>query len=341
MPLGSVAVALASIVMAVLVWANTDAFGKDSFCRGALGSKEVNSVLSGPGRLSDTVAEDEDPYGFPCEVERTQRIGNAPRTVLSTELVLQPADFALTSRNVWGNHASYSYFVGERAGAVSHERGWLLLPQKCLGTVPDSVRGDPLWHVQVDVENARSGKSELAAVLLRIAEHVTKQLGCDTTERWRSVPSELTGPADEEVRPTFEDLCGTRGFKPPDAVEGVRLATPTKERYTASGSTTGACELSFPGKGDRRLTFTRSADPTLVHGASLSGVGRDAFKATDRLLVPCGKQEVYAHVHSSDAYGAVLEEQTSPQKEAAVMHAWLRSYAKAVSSAHRCGPSGS
>ncbi|WP_245600728.1 hypothetical protein [Streptomyces sulphureus] len=338
MILGGV-VALALLAGAIWAWANTDVFGKETFCGKVLEAGEVDSILSGSGRLSDNSTEHDEPYGFTCEVERAQKIGGGPPAVLSTELALQPADFALSSRRVWDGHASYSYFTGERAGAVSHERGWLLLPQECLGTVPNSVRGDPLWSVQVEVENARPGKSDLAAVLLRIANHVTTKMGCDTTDRWRSAPIDLREPTGAETRPDDAQLCGN-SLTAPGALPEGRLSSPERERYTATGSTTGACELAFPGREDRRLTFTWSADSMLVHGASLEGVGRNTSKATDRVLVPCGDEEIYAHVHSSDAYGAALEDATSTQSEATVMRGWLRSYAKALASEHGCPSSG-
>ncbi|WP_078495634.1 hypothetical protein [Streptomyces xiaopingdaonensis] len=334
---GSVVV-LASVFAGILVWANTDAFGKEASCRDVLDAGEVDSVLSGPGRITDNARENTDPYGFACDVELAQKIGGGPPAELTTKLTLRPADYALSSVAVWDGHASYSYFTGERAGAVSHEQGWLLLPQKCHAVIPDNVRGDPQIYIQVELENTRADKTNLATVLLRTANHVTSKLGCDAPDRWRSSPIDLRGPTTTNT-PDNTALCGNT-LTPPDALPKGHLKTPEQEQHTAPGTTTGACELTFPGTGDRRLTFTWSTHPALTHGASLAGANRNLSKATDRVLVPCGDKKLYAHVHSSSEYGAALEDATSIKGEGTVMRGWLRSYVNALSAEHRCASSG-
>ncbi|WFB08972.1 hypothetical protein LRS74_19435 [Streptomyces sp. LX-29] len=313
------------------VWWNTDAFGRDDFCDGALSSAEVGAVLDGTGRL--TQASDgltPDATAPSCEVRRTSRLLGAEQPRLTVGLSNERADFAFQTV-VWKNPSGMSYLVGGATGAVSDTRGWVMLPAACRSKLGvDFGKTGTVPVIEVNVTDGDSTRQAVARVAVDAARHVTEKAGCP--DKALRSPVRLRGPVDSGHvrRSDTNKVCGIKGFRLPERAFIRGKAAPGTELYTGSGTRTWACDVYLQGRSTPQLTFSFSQDPVLAEAARFNGSKGTLGTHT---MVKCGPEEAYVGVEHNSAYQDLWLDNSPADDD---LDRVLRSFATAVAKDRGC-----
>lgn len=246
-------VSVAAVVAGLFLAWNTNFLGDEVFCDGAVGSGELSAVLDTQGRLSAVSSEDDGQPGFSCTVERKAKFFGGKPLEIEMKTGLHEPDFAFQTE-VWKNPSAMSFLSDGTTGAVSGERGWVLLPEACAGKVDAYGGGQShagaVRTVEAVVKQGIVDRTELARTLVRPAQRVADKAGCAAGAK----PEEPRLQAVNEAPTDPGAVCGLPGFTLPPQQRWSR----TRRR---SGRSRSAAACRAPGPAECTLPETPRGDP--------------------------------------------------------------------------------
>ncbi|WP_149180664.1 hypothetical protein [Streptomyces sp. TRM49041] len=314
--LSAAGISALAVFSGLFLWWNTNLLGDDEFCDGAVTSAELASVLDTKGRLSATSSVGDSMPGFSCSVQRTSKFLGAAPMEIQMKTAAQEPDFQFQT-HVWKNPSAMSFFSNGATGAVSGERGWVLLPEACRGKVSTFSPGGMsrqtatnVRTVEAVVKQGTVDRAELAKTLVKAAQRIADEAGCaagGATEepRLQAVSEAPTDPG---------SACGLAGFTLPPAALVKDEATLGKEQVSGSMPGTWACGMHLAGNTKGVIWFAASSDLRLVdrillkEGAfeDLPGGAGVIERQQHAAVLTCGTGKIYVSMRWSTEYQRAL-----------------------------------
>ncbi|MDI9888752.1 hypothetical protein QMZ92_31485 [Streptomyces sp. HNM0645] len=327
-------------------WWNTNLFGDDSFCNGKLTPSDLASALDTQGRISSVSSSGT--TGLPefrCTVERTSKFLGAEPMKVDVHTAVYAPDFAFQTRT-WKSPATLSYLSGNVTGAVSADRGWVMLPTSCrdkAGFLGLGRRRLPAEHevtvVEARLERGTAEPSKLADLLVKAAARVTESAGCSLGAG--DTRPTLQGPGEEKQLDTAS-ACGMQGFAvPADALIDGEV-TPGAERVSGTASASWTCDLRFSGSAEAEVSFSTTSDPSIVNdvlrrtpGWKDLPQGQGEIDGYSRAILKCSGKDVYFGMRQDDTYTSVLLDE-GKGRWTAVSQAMFQSFLDAAGKQYGC-----
>ncbi|MGA5043834.1 hypothetical protein [Streptomyces arboris] len=341
----SIALLLVASLTLLYCWWNTNVWGDDAVCEGALSSGDVQAVLDVPGRVSQVSSQAATGRSeFTCVVERASRFIGQDNLRMRMKTGTAEGAFPFTTA-VWKDPAARSYFA---RGAVSDTSGYVILPRSCWDKV-GNIQGsrtiapgpDTVAIVEASVEGGSAHRRSLARLLTHTAQKVIRAAGCSDDELGE--PAALFAP--DAPRTTVpHNLCGLKGFSLPKAalVEGV--AEPGHEQLNEAPHT-WACDVDLDGTDNARISFTATTDNTILDAAlreekefkKLPGASGSVVGFNEAVL-QCAEGKVYFAANWSTEYEGVLLDHTRNRQPSysEVWRATFQNFLDAAAASRNC-----
>ncbi|MFZ4269964.1 hypothetical protein [Streptomyces arboris] len=341
----SIALLLVASLTLLYCWWNTNVWGDDAVCEGALSSGDVQAVLDVPGRVSQVSSQTATGGSeFTCVVERASRFIGQDNLRMRMKTGTAEGAFPFTTA-VWKDPAARSYFA---RGAVSDTSGYVILPRSCWDKV-GNIQGsrtiapgpDTVAIVEASVEGGSAHRRSLARLLTHTAQKVARAAGCSDDELGE--PAALFAP-DAPRTAVPHILCGLKGFSLPKAalVEGV--AEPGHEQLNEAPHT-WACDVDLDGTDNARISFTATTDNTIVDAAlreekefkKLPGASGSVVGSNEAVL-QCAEGKVYFAANWSTEYEGVLLDHTRNRQPSysEVRRATFQNFLDAAAASRNC-----
>ncbi|MER7520859.1 hypothetical protein [Streptomyces sp. NPDC126499] len=296
---------------ALFVHWNTNFLGEQEFCDGIVSSTEMSSVLDGAGRISTVSSLGKVTPAFACRVERTSRFLGKESTEIHISTGVHEPDFPFQTR-VWKDPSAMSFFSNGTTGAVSGERGWVLLPEVCwtkVGTTQLAQvlpRSGEVTTLDAVIENGTVDRQALAKMLAAAAHRIAERAGCGV-----GGPVETPRLQPVKTAPTTAGaVCGLPGFTLPRKALIDGEATLGTEQTSGRASDTWACGMHLSGSAQAVIWFSTTSDPRLVGPALLGdknfrdiadGAGK-VNRSRSTAALTCGAEKVFFSMRWSDEY---------------------------------------
>ncbi|MEU6758532.1 hypothetical protein [Streptomyces sp. NPDC046685] len=339
--LSAAAISALAVLSGLFLRWNTNLLGDDTFCDAAVTSAELTSVLDVKGRLSTTRSVDDGSPGFSCSVKRTSKFLGAAPLEIEMKTALHEPDFQFQT-HVWQNPSAMSFFSNGTTGAVSGERGWVLLPEACAGKVSTFGAGGggvqnteaAVRTVEAVVKGGTVDRTELARTLVRSAQRIADEAGCGTSpsDREPRLQALSEAPGDPGA------ACGVAGFTLPPAALIKDEATLGKEQISGSMPGTWACGMHLAGNAKGVIWFAASSDPRLVDPILKKDVYKDlpgGAGVSDRqktaAVLKCGSQHVYFSMRWSTEYQSAIHD-----RDISVSREMFQAFIDAAGKQHGC-----
>ncbi|GGQ33724.1 hypothetical protein GCM10010215_67090 [Streptomyces virginiae] len=339
--LSAAGISALAVFSGLFFWWNTNLLGDDEFCDGAVTSEELASVLDTKGRLSTTSSVGDSKPGFSCSVQRTSKFLGASPMEIQMRTAAQEPDFQFQT-HVWKNPSAMSFFSNGSTGAVSDERGWVLLPETCQGKVAtfspsgsSSQTAADVRTVEAIVKQGTANRAELAKTLVKAAQRIAEEAGCaadgaNEEPRLQAVSEAPTAPG---------AACGLAGFTLPPAALLKEEATVGKEQVSGSIPGTWACGMQLAGNAKGVIWFAASSDARIVDPILRKDTLKDlpgGVGVTDRDLnaaaLKCGDKMVYFGMRWSDEYRSAVSD-----RGISVSHEMFQSFVDSAGKQYQCG----
>ncbi|MFE7478912.1 hypothetical protein [Streptomyces sp. NPDC057552] len=294
-------------------WWNTNLLGEAEFCDGVVNSADMGSVLGTQGRLSTVWSTGSKVPEVACGVKRASKfLGSEPMEVTLTTAVYKP-DFQFQT-HVWKNPSTMSYLSKGGTGAVSDERGWVLLPDSCrdkVGTIYPARRqlpeSDEVTVVEAVMNQGTTDRAALARMLVKAAQRIADDAGCGTGISPEA--SEIQNPSGLSTTDA-DAVCQLPGFRIPQDALVRGEAEIGKEQTTGSIPGTWSCGLGFSGKAGAKIWFSAApgahvADETLLNGDGFKDIPGAEGKVDwyrNAVVLKCDTKNVYFSMRWSDEY---------------------------------------
>ncbi|SCE43754.1 hypothetical protein [Streptomyces sp. DvalAA-19] len=248
-------VAVLAACAGLFSWWNTNLLGEAEFCEGVVDSADMRAVLGTQGRLSTVWSTGSEVPEVACRVNRTSKFLGAEAMEVTLTTAVHKPDFQFQT-HVWKNPSAMSYFSKGSTGAVSDERGWVLLPDSCrdkIGTIYPARRQLPeageVTVVEAVMNQGTADRSALAKMLVRAAQRIADDAGCGA-----GASSDAPGIQNPSGLSTTDAaaVCRLPGFKLPQNALVKGEATVGKEQTTGSMPGTWSCGLELSGSADAK-----------------------------------------------------------------------------------------
>ncbi|MEW9513297.1 hypothetical protein [Streptomyces bacillaris] len=333
-------VAVMAACAGLFSWWNTNLFGETEFCDGAVNSADMGSVLGTQGRLSTVWSTGSKLPEVACGVKRESKfLGAEPMEVTLTTAVHKP-DFQFQT-HVWKNPSAMSYFSKGSTGAVSDERGWVLLPDSCrdkIGTVYPARRQLPetgeVTVVEAVMNQGTADRAALAKMLVRAAQRIADDAGCGAGASTEA--PEIQNPSGLSTTDAAA-VCRLPGFKLPQNALVKGEATAGKEQTTGSMPGTWSCGLELSGSAGAKVWFSAApgahvVDEALLHDDGFKEIPGSEAKvdwSRNAAVLTCDSKNVYFSMRWSDEYYDL-------DPADGVARAMLQSFVDAAGKQYRC-----
>ncbi|MFQ6855801.1 hypothetical protein AAIB46_33730 [Streptomyces sp. 35M1] len=333
-------VAVLASCVGLFSWWNTNLLGEAEFCEDVVNSADMDSVLRTQGRISTVWSTGSELPEVACRVERTSKfLGAEPMEFTLTTAVHKP-DFQFQT-HVWKDPSAMSYFSKGSAGAVSDERGWVLLPDSCrdkVGTIyparrqlPDS---DEVTVVEAVMNQGTTDRASLARTLVRAAQRIADDAGCGTGDSPED--PDLQNPSGLSTTDR-DSVCQLPGFKIPQAALIKDKAMIGREQTTGSIKGTWSCGLELSGNSGAKFWFSAVSAQHVVDEKLLNDVGfKDLSGGEGKIdwtrkavVLKCDSKNVYFSIRWNDEYYNL-----DPAEGASL--AMLQSFVDSAGKQHQC-----
>ncbi|MDT9693428.1 hypothetical protein Q5762_34910 [Streptomyces sp. P9(2023)] len=332
--------ALSAAAGLFLLW-NTNVLGEETFCDDIVSPTEMSSVLDSAGRISEVRSLGKPVTALSCRTERTSRFLGKESMEFEISTEVHEPDFQFQT-HTWKNPSDMSFFSNGSTGAVSDQRGWVLLPEACRGKVGMATPGgrqmpevDEVVTVDAVIKGGATDRSALARMLVAAAHRIAAQAGCVTSGQAEEpqLQARKTAPTDAAA------VCGLPGFTLPRQALIEGEAALNTERISGSMPGTWSCGLDLSGNAEGTIWFSASSDPRIVSSTLLNddrfrdlpgGAGKvDTLRNAHALI--CGDKTVYFTMRWSDEYWGAVNEPS-----AALSHEMLQSFIDSARTNYAC-----
>ncbi|MFZ4277495.1 hypothetical protein ACOZFM_32870 [Streptomyces arboris] len=305
-------VAALAVCAGLFSWWNTDLLGEAEFCEGVVDSADMDAVLGTRGRLSTVWSKGSEVPEVACGVKRESKfLGEEPMEVTLTTAVHEP-DFQFQT-HVWKNPSAMSYFSKGGTGAVSDERGWVLLPDACRDKVGaiyparQRPKSDEVTVVEAVMNQGTADRAALARMLVKAAQRIADDAGCGTGDSPEA--PEIQNPSDLSATDAAA-VCQLPGFRIPQDALVRGEAEIGKEQTTGSIPGAWSCGLEFSGSAGAKIWFSAApgsyvADGTLLNSdgfKDIPGVEGKVDWQRNAVVLKCEAKNVYFSMRWSNEY---------------------------------------
>ncbi|MFZ4266293.1 hypothetical protein [Streptomyces arboris] len=305
-------VAALAVCAGLFSWWNTNFLGEADFCEGVVNSADMGAVLGTQGRLSTVWSKGSEVPEVACGVKRESKfLGEEPMEVTLTTAVHEP-DFQFQT-HVWRNPSAMSYFSKGGTGAVSDERGWVLLPDACRDKVGaiyparQRPKSDEVTVVEAVMNQGTADRAALARMLVKAAQRIADDAGCGTGDSPEA--PEIQNPSDLSATDAAA-VCQLPGFRIPQDALVRGEAEIGKEQTTGSIPGAWSCGLEFSGSAGAKIWFSAApgsyvADGTLLNSdgfKDIPGVEGKVDWYRKAVVLKCGIKNVYFSMRWSTEY---------------------------------------